>query len=143
MPSFFETAISAGLTALRGIAGSPVTYTQGATTLTISNAVQGATMKLPIDVGGAEQVVEISDWLIRVSDLAGLTPASGDIIVRVIDGTTYTWSVETRELGETEWDWSDTARTTYRIRARKDGASAYEVSEPTGFDLAGNELRTS
>jgi len=100
-------------------------------------------MKLPIDVGGAEQVVEISDWLIRVSDLAGLTPASGDIIVRVIDGTTYTWSVETRELGETEWDWSDTARTTYRIRARKDGASAYEVSEPTGFDLAGNELRTS
>ena len=141
MPSHFETAIKAGLTAVRTIAGSPVTYAQGATTLTIDNAVQGATMKLPIEVGGSEQVVEISDWLIKVSDLAGLTPASGDIITRVIDGTTYTWSVETRELGETEWDWSDTSRSTYRIRARKEGASAYEVSKPTGFDLAGNELK--
>jgi len=142
MPSHFETAIKAGLTAIRAIAGSPVTYTQGATTLTIDQAVQASTQKLPIEVGGNEQVVEVADWLIKVTDMAGITPASGDIITRVIDGSTYTWTVETRELGETEWDWSDTSRSTYRIRSRKDGASAYEVSEPTGFDLAGNELRS-
>jgi hypothetical protein len=141
MSSHFETALQAAMTGIRTITGSPVTYTQGATTLTITNAVQGSTMKGTIDVGGAEQIVEMADWLIEVIDMAGLTPASGDIIVRVIDGTTYTWSVEARDMGETEWDWSDTSRTTYRIRSRKDGAAAYEVSEPTGFDLAGNELR--
>lgn len=131
------------MTAVRTLCGSPVTYTQGATTLTISQAVQGNTLKSTIEVGSAEQVVEIADWLIRVTDMAALTPASGDIIVRVIDGTTYTWTVEARDYGATEWDWSDTSRTTYRIRSRKDGESAYEVSEPTGFDLAGNELRSA
>ncbi len=129
------------MTAIRTVAGSSVTYTQGATTLTISNAVQAGTGKSNIDIGDTEQVVEVADWLIKVSDLAGLVPASGDIIVRVIDGTTYTWSVEAMDVGETEWDWADTSRTTYQIRSRKDGASAYEVSQPTGFDLAGDELR--
>jgi len=41
-------------------------------------------------------------------------------------------------LGETEWDWSDNAKSQFVIHTRKDGA--YEVSQPTGFDLSGNEL---
>ena len=143
MSSFFEKGIQACLQGVRSVAGSPVTYAQDSTTLTIDKAVQGMTSKDTIDIGETEQVVEVADWLIKVTDLAGLTPSAGDIITRVIDGTTYTWTVEARELGETPWDWCDTSRTTYRIRSRKDGASAYEVSEPTGFDLAGNELRAS
>lgn len=143
MSSHMEKALQACMTAVRKVQGSPVTYAQGETTLTISNAVQGRTLKDTIDIGETEQVVEIADWLIKVTDLVNLTPASGDIITRVIDGTTYTWTVEARDLGETPWDWSDTSRTTYRIRSRKDGDSAYEVSEPTGFDLQGVELRAS
>ena len=141
MSSPLEFALQAGMSATRVLAGASVSYTQGATTLTIDQAVQGQTGKATIEVGEAEQVVEIADWLIKVSDMSGLTPAGGDIIVRVVDGTTFTWTVEARNIGETECDWSDTSRTTYRIRTRKDGAAAYEVSKPTGFDLAGNELR--
>jgi len=138
--SHFETALQAGMNAIRTVAGAPITYAQGGFTLTISNAVQGRTLKTTIEVGEEEQIVEVADWLIEVVDLAGIIPAAGDIITRVIDGSTYVWTVETRGMGETEWDWSDTSRTTYRIRTRKDGASAYEVSNPTGYDLAGNEL---
>ena len=138
----FDTAIQAGMATARQIAGSSVTYTRGATVITISDAVQGETRKGVIDVGGSEQVVEMCDWLIEVNALGSLadTPDPADVIARVIDGTTYTWTVEHREIGETHWDWSDNTRTQYRIRTRKDGTGAYEVSKPTGFDLAGNEL---
>ncbi len=94
-------------------------------------------------MGGTEQIVEMCDWLIPVSALSALndTPDPADTIARVIDGKTYTWTVEHRELGQSHWDWSDTSRTQYRIRTRKDGAAAYEVSNPTGFDISGNEIR--
>jgi len=145
MPSYtsVENALQAGMAALRTMSGVPVTYTSGATVLSISNAVQGDTRKGTIEVGGDEQVVEIADWLIAVKDFESLgsTPNEGDTIARVISGTTYTWTVEHRDMGETHWDWSDTSRTQYRIRTRKDGAGAYEISQPTGFDLGGNELR--
>jgi len=141
--SAFESAIQAGMAAARLVAGASVTYSRDSTTITIADAVQGETRKGIIDVGGAEQIVEMCDWLIEVSALATLndTPNPEDTISRVIDGTTYTWTVEHRELGQSHWDWSDTSRTQYRIRTRKDGAAAYEVSTPTGFDISGNELR--
>jgi hypothetical protein len=143
MSSAFETAIQAGLAAARQVAGSSITYGRGETTLTVTDAVQGETRKGVIDVGGSEQIVEMCDWMIEVSALSGLsdTPDPEDTITRVIDGTTYTWTVEHRELGQSHWDWSDTSRTQYRIRTRKDGATAYEISKPTGFDISGNELR--
>jgi len=142
MSTPLEKAVQISLKAVRRVAGAPVTYSRDATTLTISQAVQGRTSKVNIDIGGAEQVVEAADWLIKVTDLSTLAPPeAGDIIVRTVEGVTYTWTVETLEMGEVEWDWSDTARTAYRIHTRKDGASAYEVSEPTGFDLSGAELK--
>ena len=143
MSSAFETAIQAGMAAARLVAGASVTYSRSATSITVANAVQGETRKGVIDVGGTEQVVEMCDWLIEVSALAALgdTPDPEDTISRVIDGTTYTWTVEHRELGQSHWDWSDTSRTQYRIRTRKDGAAAYEVINPSGFDISGNEIR--
>ena len=142
MSTPLEKAVQASLTAVRRIHGAPVTYSRGATTLTISRAVQGRTGKVTIEVGGAEQVVEVADWIIKVTDLASLyPPENGDVIVRTVEGATYTWTMEPMSIGETSWDWSDTSRTTVRIRSRKDGADAYEVSNPTGFDLAGNELK--
>jgi len=142
MSSPLETAVQAGLDAVRKVHGASVTYSRGETDLTVAQAVQGRTGKITIDVGGAEQVVEAADWLIKVSDLSPLAPPQpGDTITRVVEGETYIWTVEILDLSEAAWDWSDTSRTTYRIRSRKDGAAAYEVSVPTGFDLAGNELK--
>ena len=143
--TILDAALKAGFSAARTIAGVSISYVRGATTLTVSHAVQGETIKGVIDVGGSEQVVELCDWLISVDALAALndTPAPGDVITRTIAGKSYVWTVEHRELGSTHWDWSDPARTQYRIRTRKDGAAAYEVSQPTGFDLAGVEVTAS
>jgi hypothetical protein len=142
MTTPLEKAVQVSLKAVRKVAGAPVTYSRGETTLTISQAVQGRTSKVNIDIGGAEQVVEAADWLIKVTDLSSLAPPeAGDLIVRTVEFVSYTWTVETLEMGEVEWDWSDTARTAYRIHTRKDGVSAYEISEPTGFDLSGAELK--
>ena len=149
MPSVFEQAIRTGLSAIRSNAGSPITYMQTSTgvSITIDDAVQGRTRKDNISVGGAEQVVETADFLVKVERFEALgdtdIPEPGDLITRVIDGVTYTWTVEARDFGETAWDWSDTSRDTYRIRTRKDGDGAYEVSQPSGFDLSGNELRAA
>ena len=142
MTTPLEKAVQVSLKAVRKVAGTPVTYSRGETTLTISQAVQGRTSKVNIDIGGAEQVIEAADWRIKVTDLSSLAPPeAGDLIVRTVEGVTYTWTVETLDFGEVEWDWSDTARTAYRIHTRKDGVSAYEISNPTGFDLSGVELK--
>jgi len=45
------------------------------------------------------------------------------------------------DMGLSHWDWSDTGRTQYRIRTRADGATAYTVVKPNGFDLSGTEMR--
>ena len=137
-----ERALNYGLSVTRNSFGVPVTYTRGATTLTISSALQGETLKGAIDVSGTEQIVELQDWLLAVSDLGSLWPPTpGDLITRNIDGTDNTFTVEYRQAGESLWDWSDTGKTQVRLRTRKDGASAFEVSEPTGFDISGNEIR--
>jgi|32_taG_2_1085360.scaffolds.fasta_scaffold09129_2 hypothetical protein len=138
----FERAVKVGLQVTRNAGGVPVTYSRGATTLSISSALQGRTNKTSIDVGGEEQVVEMQQWLIAVEDLRSLAPPqSGDLITRNIGGTDYVFTVEAMTIGEVAWDWSDVAKSQYDITTRKDGSAAYEVSEPTGFDISGNELR--
>ena len=141
--SVLEKAIQAGLTAARSVAGAVVTYARDSTSITVSKAVQGETRKGVIDIGGSEHIVEMCDWLIDVSSLSGLgdTPDPGDIIARDIGDVTYTWTVEHRELGQSHFDWTDTTRTQYRIRTRKDGADAYEINRRSGFDISGNEIR--
>jgi hypothetical protein len=135
----FERAIKTGLKVTRQTQGVPVTYRRNSTNIKIKHALQGRTDKQTIDVGGEEQVIETQDWYIAVEDIASLgNPQRGDLIIRKLDGVTYTFSVECRMLGETEWDWSDNAKSQFVIHTRKDGA--YEVSQPTGFDLSGNEL---
>ena len=137
--SLFERTVKLGLQLTRNVTGASVIYQRGATSLTISNAIQGYSSKQPIEVGGAEQVVEVQHWHIAVIDLAGLAPPQrGDLIIRYIDRVPHIFSVETLNLGEVEWDWADNAKSTYDITTRRDGA--YDISEPTGFDLSGNEI---
>ena len=138
--SLFESAITAGLQISRQAAGVPVTVTRGGTTITVAQAIQGETQKVPL-ADNSEITVDAADWLIPVAAYTLGQPQNGDIITRRIDGTAYTYTVETPDYGQQAWDWSDTAKTTYRIRTRKDGGSAYDVSKPNGFDLAGSEMR--
>lgn len=137
-----ERGIQIGLRVTRHSQGVPITYTRGATVLNIRRAVQGYTSKRSIEVGGEEQVVEFQQWLIAVEDLGSLgNPQAGDLIKRRIGTTLYTFTCECMEQGTPMWDWSDVAKTQFMINTRKDGASAFEVTEPSGFDLSGNELR--
>ena len=137
-----ERALKAGLDATRRSHGVDVTYSRGASTLTVSRALQGDTFKTSIEVSGAEQVVETQQWLIGVADMGTLAPPQvGDLIKRTIDGTEHVFSVEGLNPGVAPWDWSDTGKTQYEIQTRKDGAAAFEVTNPSGFDLAGEEIR--
>lgn len=136
----FETAIEVGLKAIRRAAGVSVTITRGASTITVSDAVQGQSGKAVVDEN-AESVVEACDWLISVAAYTLGTPAIGDIITRKIGSTTYTWTVESPGMGVACFDWSDTKRTTYRVHSRKDGAAAFEMVTPNGFDISGQEMR--
>lgn len=139
MSSAFERALTAGLALSRTVAGVSVTVTRGATSINLT-AVQGQTQKLVIDET-SEATVDAVDWLIPVAAYTLGNPAIGDIITRKINGTTYTYTVESLQMGQQPWDWSDTGKTQYRIRSRKDGGSAFEVVQPNGFDISGNEMR--
>ena len=139
-----EQALNVALAATRQFHGVPITYARGATVLTIDRALQGETLKGTIEVGGTEQVVELQEWYVSVPDLLPLAesePKLGDIITRIIDGVSYVFTVEAMFTGQSHWDWSDTGKTQYLIRTRKDGEKAYEVSKPSGFDISGNEIR--
>lgn len=139
--SAHERALKVGMRASRHIAGASVTYTRASTSITISKAIQGELRYGTIGNAGAEVVVELVDWLIDATALTLGDPAIGDTIARVIDGTTHTYTVENMDMGLSHWDWSDTGRTQYRIRTRADGATAYTVVKPNGFDLSGTEIR--
>lgn len=139
MSSAFERALTAGLALSRTVAGVSVTVTRGATSINLT-AVQGQTQKLVIDET-SEATVDAVDWLIPVAAYTLGSPAAGDIITRKINGTTYTYTVESLQMGQQPWDWSDTGKTQYRIRSRKDGGSAFDVVQPNGFDISGNEMR--
>lgn len=139
MPTALERAITAGLALSRGVAGDTVTITRGASTIT-AVAVQGQTQKITIDDVSAA-TVDAVDWLISVAAYTHGTPAIGDIITRNLNGTNYVYTVESLQFGQQPWDWTDTGKTQYRIRSRKDGAAAFDIVTPNGFDVSGNEMR--
>ena len=139
----FERALARGLDITRKTQGVEITYSRGSTVLTISKAIQGYSRKREIEVGDEEILVEYQQWHIAVADLAPLgLPQVGDNITRYsdADGITRTFSVQPLELGESHFDWADIGRTQFNIETRLAGPQAFEVINPTGFDLSGNEM---
>jgi len=137
--SLVERALKVGLRAASRVMGVSVTYTRGATTLTIADAI-------PIDQefgglanSGTEAVVDVIDWMIEASLLTTGIPAVGDVITRVIDGTSYAYSVECPSPGVLHYEISETHRGYYLIHTREDGT--YQDVEYNDFDLAGDEMR--
>ncbi len=138
--SILESAITAGLALTRTAAGVSVTVSRGASTITVSNAIQGETQKAPLGAD-TEATVDFADWLIPVASYTLGVPEIGDTITRTVNGVAYTYTVESMDYGQSPWDWSDTAKTQYRIKTRKDGGNAFDVTQPNGFDVRGEEMR--
>ena len=141
MATPFELALQAGMSAARCLAGDSVTYSRGASTATVSNAVQTKTEFEVLDGSGVAAVVEAVEWLVAVADLPFGEPQVGDTITRVVGGTSHTYTVEHPGQGVSHFEYTDTGRTQFRIRTREDGLTAFTVTKPNGFDLSGNEIR--
>ena len=137
--SLVERCLKVGLRAASRVMGVSVTYTRGATTLTISNALPADQEFAGLADSGSEAVADSIDWLIDASLLTTGEPQVGDLIARVIDGTTYTYSVECPSPGVLHWELSETHRGWYRVHTREDGT--YKAVEYNDFDVSGNEVR--
>jgi len=118
--------------------GVSVTYTRGATTLTISNAIPLDQEFGSLADSGSEAVADSLGWMIDSSVLTTGEPQVGDIITRVIDGTSYVYSVESPSPGVLHWEISETYRGWYRIHTREDGT--YKAVTYNDFDISGSEM---
>ena len=139
----FERALQTGLDATRYTHGVEIIYKRGDTSRTISKAIQGYSRKREIEVGDEEILVEYQQWHIAVADLAAFgRPQVGDKVVRYSgpDASFRSFSVEQLDLSESAYDWADIGRTHYLIETRLDGPDAFEIINPSGFDISGNEL---
>ena len=136
MPSCRESSVSAGLRANRRISGQFVTYSRGATTLSITQAVKQSRRPETIEGSGSESVVMVVVWRIAATDLGSLVlPEIGDTITA--SGTVH--KVEASGFGDVGWEYTDTGATEFTIRTRESGF--HETVVPTARDLRGNEVR--
>ena len=136
--SIRERALQASLKATSRVTGASVTYSRGATSLTITRAIPTDHRHTALSEG-TEAAVEVADWLIEASQLTLGTPAVGDTIARVIGGTTHTYSVECPSPGVLHYEISETYRGWFRVHTREDGT--YQDIEYNDFDISGDEVR--
>lgn len=92
-----------------------VTYTRGATSITVS-AVLGRVAYLSTADGGVRVEVGDRDYLIRTADLTFGEPWVGDRITAA-DGKVF--EVQTPDNGEPAWRYSDPDETEYRIHVKR------------------------
>lgn len=95
--------------------GASITYTRGATALSIT-AVRGRTSYETSSSDGTLIRMATPDYLVKASDITALTePAAGDTIT---DGTAV---YEVMSLsGENPWQWADWPnKTVYRIHCKQ------------------------
>lgn len=112
MPTVFDNAIAAGLTARRGVAGVTVSYDDQSAAAVDVTAVRGQPDVALGDALLAQVTNETVDWMVKVSALSALSmpPRSGHTITH--NGVTYTVSPWE---GRPCWSYVDTGETEYRI----------------------------
>ena len=100
--------------------GVTVTYTRGATSVAVTDAVPGNSFAAAVQPQQVPARVEVQDrdYLIPAAAIAALgEPAVGD---RIAEPGVGTFEV-VRRAGEPAWRWSDAERTLYRIRTKPVG----------------------
>ena len=105
-------------------AGVAITYTRGATTLTITEASGDATVGREQSTsereGGPRKEWFDRDYLIRVSALTTLgEPQEGDLIAETINGVERAYKIMRPSNGERAWRFSDTEETCYRLHTKR------------------------
>lgn len=87
-----ERATRQGLAAIKRVAGVPVTYRRGATSIAVT-AIPGETL----DRSGFDEVADVSsrsvDWLIDAADLAPLEPQPHDQVIQETDSERRVYDV--------------------------------------------------
>jgi hypothetical protein len=106
--------------------GVSVTYTRGATTVTILDtdgaAWVGRTAFASTQQGAARVEWGDRDYLILASALAALgEPQVGDRVAETVEGVELVFEVKTPRTGEPAWRYSDPTRTVYRVHAKRVG----------------------
>ena len=99
-------------------AGVSISYTRGATTLSLTAIVGRTVFRSNNDQGAVIQFGD-RDYLIEATALTFGEPALGDRIAEVIDGATSTFEVITPDTGEPAWRWSDPSHTRWRIHVKQ------------------------
>lgn len=97
--------------------GVTVTYTRGATSVTVTDAVPGNSFAASVQPQQVPARVEVQDrdYLITAASIASLgEPVVGD---RITESGVGTFEV-VRRTGEPAWRWSDAERTLYRIHTK-------------------------
>lgn len=114
--SLFDDIQTAGLAAIRGLAGGPVTYQSATVTTNVTKAAMGQTAYEALDGDGFSVRATLTDFFIAVADLPA-EPQPGDTIAR--GGLTY----EVNALGsEPCWVYSDPNASEYRIHTKQRAA---------------------
>jgi hypothetical protein len=113
-------------TMLGSAAGVAITYTRGATVITITAASGGATVGREQSTserdGGPRKEWTDRDYLITVAALAGLgEPQEGDLIQETINGVAAKFKLMRSDAGEPAWRFSDTEETCYRVHTKRVG----------------------
>lgn len=97
---------------LQDVAAQTVTYSRGATSVSVPATLGSTLLKLGIETGGVRIERTDKDFMIAAADL-GLTPQAKDRIQ--LSSQVY----EVRSIGnEPAWRWSDPHRTILRIHTK-------------------------
>lgn len=118
MTTLFANARSWLGSSLTAAAGVSISYTRGATTLSLAAIVGRTVFRSNNDQGAVIQFGD-RDYLIEASALTLGAPALGDRIVETIDGVSSTFEVITPDTNEPAWRWSDPAQTRWRIHVKR------------------------
>lgn len=113
------------LNSMLGKAGAvAITYTRAATTITITEASEDATVGREQSTsereGGPRKEWFDRDYLIRVAALSELgEPQEGDLIAETINGTERLYKIMRPQTGERAWKYSDTEDHCYRVHTKR------------------------
>lgn len=104
--------------AVQAAAGVSVTYTRGATSVSLT-PVPGRTVFVSNAEGAPRVEFGERDYLIPVSELTALgVPKIGDRIAETIDGVTVTFEVQQPNAGEPAWRYDQT-RSVFRVHCKR------------------------
>lgn len=121
MASPLQNAMNSAAATTKAVAGVPITYSRGASSVSIALARKGFAKSMMSDEYGTSFETKIQDWIIDVADLAfasvATEPARGDRIAETVGGLVITYEV-LPIAGEETHRYSDACANRWRIHTK-------------------------